>query len=123
MTSDREQAWSIKPDGLILSVRLTPKSSRDALDGVDVLSDGKAIVKVKVRALADQGKANAALLQVISQALKVPVSKVTLVSGSTSRMKIIRVEGDGAVLAASLAKVLQLALDETNKPRSKTKTL
>ncbi|NDA46624.1 MAG: hypothetical protein EBY21_04975 [Alphaproteobacteria bacterium] len=113
----------MKPDGLILSVRLTPKSSRDALDGVDVLSDGKAIVKVKVRALADQGKANAALLQVISQALKVPVSKVTLVSGSTSRMKIIRVEGDGAVLAASLAKVLQLALDEANKPRSKTKTL
>jgi len=117
LTLDRDHAWSIKTDGLIVSVRLTPRSLRDALEGVELLSDGKAIVKARVRAVADQGKANAALLQVISQVLKVPVSKVTLQSGSTSRMKTIRVEGDGAVLAASLAKALQLALDEANKPK------
>jgi uncharacterized protein (TIGR00251 family) len=104
LTFDRDHAWSIKTDGLILSVRLTPRSSRDALEGVELLSDGKAIVKARVRAVADQGRANAALLQVVSQALKVPVSKVTLQSGSTSRMKTIRVEAMALCLLHHLPK-------------------
>lgn len=109
MNAMQERAWSIKPDGLIISVRLTPKSSRDAIEGLDILSDGREIVKARVRAIADQGKANAAALQLFSRAFDVASSKVKLVSGSTSRIKIIRIEGDGALLA----KTLQLALDKS----------
>jgi uncharacterized protein YggU (UPF0235/DUF167 family) len=76
---------------------------------LDILSDGREIVKARVRAIADQGKANAAALQLFSRALDVASSKVKLVSGSTSRIKIIRIEGDGALLA----KTLQLALDKS----------
>ena len=94
----------------MISLRLTPKSSRDAIEGLERLSDGREIIKARVRAIADEGKANAAALHLFSRALDVAMSKVTLVSGSTSRIKMIRIEGDGAVLA----KALQLALDNAS---------
>ena len=37
----RTLAWSVQPDGLIVTVRLTPKGGRDAIDGIETLSDGR----------------------------------------------------------------------------------
>jgi uncharacterized protein len=53
--------WSTRKDGLALLVRLTPKSSRDAIDGIGHLSDGRGVVKICVRALPEAGGANEAL--------------------------------------------------------------
>ena len=54
--------WTVTVDGLLLTVRLTPKGGREALDGIETLADGRAVLKARVRALPEDGEANAALI-------------------------------------------------------------
>jgi uncharacterized protein YggU (UPF0235/DUF167 family) len=96
-------AWSCGPDGLRLNVRLTPKSSRDSLEGTDLLADGRVVLKARVRAVAEAGKANDALARLVAKALDVAATKVTIESGASGRVKILRISGDGEALAARLA--------------------
>ena len=94
--------WTANPDGLTVTIRLTPKSSRAAIEGVERLSDGRAVLKVRVRSAPEDGKANDALLRMLSKALGAPQKCVSLVSGATSRVKTIRISGDGPALATTL---------------------
>ena len=50
MTQRADRPFAIAPDGIILAVRLTPKGGRDAIDGTETLSDGRAVLRVRVRA-------------------------------------------------------------------------
>ncbi|SER22453.1 hypothetical protein SAMN05216548_11396 [Faunimonas pinastri] len=95
-------AWEIRPSGLQLSVRLTPRSSRDAIEGVQVLSDGRAVLQARVRAVPEKGAANKSLLALVAERLDVPKGAVSLASGSTSRLKAVLVEGEPAELIARL---------------------
>jgi uncharacterized protein (TIGR00251 family) len=98
-------AWSATPSGIIVTVRLTPKGGRDAIDGVEQMSDGRAVLKVRVRALPSEGAANAALVKVIAGALKVAPKSVELLSGATARIKRLKIEGDAVALTAALEKI------------------
>ncbi len=73
--------------------RLTPKSSKDAIDGLDVTAEGPAF-KSRVRAIPEDGAANAALERLVAEWLQVPKSAARLVTGAKSRVKSIAVEGD-----------------------------
>lgn len=94
--------WTASSDGLRLAVRLTPRGGRDAIDGVDILSDGKAVLKVRVRAAPSEGEANAALIALVARELGVPRAAVTLSTGATSRVKLLAIAGDASALAARL---------------------
>ncbi len=73
--------WSATAGGVALSVRLTPKGGRDAIDGIDVLADGRAVLKARVAAAPSEGEANDALCRMIAKAVGVPPRDVTLVAG------------------------------------------
>jgi uncharacterized protein YggU (UPF0235/DUF167 family) len=102
-----EGAWAAEEGGLALWLRLTPKGGRDALEGVETLADGRRVVKARVRAAPEDGRANAALKELVAKALGAPKSAVTLVSGETARIKKLYVAGDPARLIAALAKRLE----------------
>ena len=55
------------PDGLIVPVRLTPKASRDAIEGLREDASGGRVLAVKVTAVPEKGKANAALEKLLAQ--------------------------------------------------------
>lgn len=76
-----------------IAIRLTPGASADRIDGWDVGADGRAILKVRVRARPIEGEANAALLKLIAKTLAVPKSAVSLARGEQSRTKMITVAG------------------------------
>jgi uncharacterized protein (TIGR00251 family) len=101
--------WTRRADGLELHVRLTPKSSRDAVEGVETRSDGAQVLKARVRAVPEDGKANEALIALVAKQLKIPASRVRLTGGATSRQKTLTLEGDPDALAERLA---ELARDE-----------
>jgi uncharacterized protein len=98
-------AWTAAAEGVTVTVRLTPKGGRDAIDGVETLADGRAVLKVRVRAAPSEGEANAALGHVLAKALGVPPSRVEIIGGATSRVKRVKIVGEPAVLCLALEKM------------------
>ena len=97
--------WRIEANGLLVVVRLTPRGRCDAIDGIAQLADGRRVVKVRVRAAASEGEANAALVKLIARSCGVAVRVVSLIAVATARLKRVRVSGAGATLAATLEKI------------------
>ena len=97
--------WIATADGVALSLRLTPKGGRDAIDGIETLSDGRAVLKARVRAAPSEGEANAALVKLLARSLDVPVRSVVVTGGATARVKRIAIGGDAATLIARLEKL------------------
>ena len=97
--------WSVQDGGLLLTVRVTPKGGRDAIEGIAQRADGACVLKLRVRAAAAEGEANAAVLQLVAAALGVPARDVSLVVGGRGRMKRLRVAGAGAALAAAMERI------------------
>lgn len=89
--------------GVEVFVRLTPKSSRDAVEGVETGADGRAFLKARVRAVPEKGKANRALAELLAATLGVPAGSVDIVAGGTARLKTVRITGDAAEIEAKLA--------------------
>ncbi len=77
----------------LLVVRLTPGASADRIDGWDVDAEGRAILKVRVRARPVEGEANAAFLKLLAKALGVAKTAVSLERGGQSRNKRVSVAG------------------------------
>ena len=100
------EPWIEERDGVAFWLRLTPKSGRDALEGIEALADGRLVLKARVRAAPEDGRANAALIALLATALHAPKSALTLVSGQTGRLKKIHVAGDPASLMTALAQLL-----------------
>jgi uncharacterized protein (TIGR00251 family) len=101
-----ERPWKIMPDGLVLAVRATPKSGRDAIEGITQFSDGRPALKARISAAPEDGKANAALSRMIARAAGVAPSAVQLVHGAGGRQKTFRLTGDAARMAALLEAAL-----------------
>lgn len=90
---------------MLLAIRLTPKGGRDAVDGVEHMADGRAVLRVRVRAAPSEGEANAALVELIAKTLSVPPRDVTLVAGVTARIKRLAIAGHGPTLVSALEKI------------------
>jgi len=99
--------WSAVAGGVALVVRLTPKGGRDAIDGIESLADGRAILKVRVRAAPSEGEANEALCRLIAKETGVPPRDVALVAGATARIKRLSISGDAPTLMAALEKIAE----------------
>ena len=97
--------WSASLGGVTLAVRLTPKGGRDAIDGIETMSDNRAVLKIRVRAAPSEGEANAALIKLIAKAVGVPPREVSLVAGATARIKRLIISGDGPTLVTALEKI------------------
>ncbi len=95
--------WRSRPDGLEVRVRVTPRGGRDALDGVETLSDGRPVLKVRVRAAPEDGAANEGVRRLLAKALGLAASAVSLESGATARLKTFSIAGEAEPLAARLA--------------------
>ncbi|MGF1620904.1 MAG: DUF167 family protein [Rhodomicrobiaceae bacterium] len=89
-------------DGLVLAVRLTPKAARNDVTGVECGADGLPFLTVRVKAVPEKGKANAALISLIAKWLDLPKSRCALVSGGKSRLKQVLARGDTRELKARL---------------------
>ena len=97
--------WRTSTTGVSIALCVTPRGGRDGVDGIEQLSDGRSVLKVRVRAIADGGEANKAVLVLLAKSLGVPKASVKLLSGSTSRLKQIAVDGDPARLGEALRKL------------------
>jgi uncharacterized protein len=98
--------WRYSTRGISVALRVTPRGGRDGIDGVEMLADGRPVLKVRVRAIADGGEANRAVTALMAKALRVPKAKVRILSGMASRLKQVAVEGDPVKLGDALRIVI-----------------
>lgn len=87
--------------GLVVRVRLTPKSASDEVGGIDIYAD-TPVLKARVRAAPEKGRANAALEKLVAGWLGVPRSTVRVTAGATARIKSVAIAGDADALAAAI---------------------
>lgn len=93
--------------GVILHLRVTPNAGRDNIDGPETRDDGTACLRIRVSAVPDKGKANAAVIALLAKTLKLPKSAFTLTTGETSRFKTIAVTAMAHDVASALQKLSQ----------------
>lgn len=89
-------------DGVRLRLRVKPGASREAVLGLSVLASGEGVVTVSLHAVAEGGKANAALAGLLAKTWRLPKSAVTLASGAAARTKLVHVAAEGEGLARIL---------------------
>jgi uncharacterized protein (TIGR00251 family) len=90
------------PDGVALKLRVTPGAKRNAICETRVWGEDVRLL-VRVRADAQDGKANAAVLRLIAEWLDWPMRDVRLVSGERSRLKTVVAHGEPDALFGRLA--------------------
>ena len=90
--------YSIRNGSLVLKIKAFPKSERNAIAGV---RNGELVVRV--HAPAQKGRANKELVKFLAKELSLSKSEIEILSGDTSRHKIIR-------LPESARKSLEAAL-------------
>jgi uncharacterized protein len=82
-------------DGIVITVRVIPRAGRSGLAGT---RDGAVLVRLAAAPV--DGAANAALIDLIAEVLRVPKRAVTIVAGDRRRTKKVHVAGVSVEAAA-----------------------
>lgn len=93
-------AWVPRADGIALVLRVTPRSSREALG-----KGREGAFAARVNAAPVDGAANAAVIALVAGAFGVAKRDVAILSGEASRDKCVAVTGDSAALAEIAARL------------------
>lgn len=78
-------------NGCTLAVRVHPGAKKNDVAGLHA-----GAVKISLTAPPVDGRANEALIEFVAELLRIPRARVSLVSGATSRMKVLRITGKSA---------------------------
>ena len=91
------------PRGVIIAVRAHAGARKNAILGVR-----QGMLRVAVTAAPEKGKANRAIIALLSETLGVPKSAMDLVSGETSPQKRLLILGaDVDAIRKALARVIE----------------
>jgi uncharacterized protein (TIGR00251 family) len=107
--------WRYSTEGISIAVRVTPRGGRDDIDGIETLANGRSVVKIRVRAIAEGGEANRAVTELLARTLGVPKARVRILSGVTSRLKQVAVDGDPRQLGDTLKKLTATSPEQDTK--------
>jgi uncharacterized protein (TIGR00251 family) len=80
--------------GCIISLRVTPRSSRPGIGGWRVGQDGREELEVRVAAAPTDGEANAAVIRLLAKELGIAKGWIEIVGGETSRHKRVALPFD-----------------------------
>lgn len=88
--------------GVCLRLQVTPKASRQRIEGLQPQADGASALKVSVTAAPEGGKANAAVIKLLAKDWRLPKSAFSVRTGAASRHKLLFIEGDAGGLARQI---------------------
>ena len=76
-----------------LTVRVQPKASADRIEDWAEDDSGRRFLRVRVRAVPEDGKANSAVQKLVAKWLGLPKSAVRVVTGGKTRLKGLEIDG------------------------------
>ena len=88
-------------------MRVTPKAGADRIEGIEIRDDGQSVLRIRVAAVPDRGRANKAVLTLVAETFGLAKSAVRLESGDTARFKLLHLTGSPADLAAKAENLFQ----------------
>jgi len=88
--------------GVRLALRLTPRASRNGVDGIAQDADGRPLLKLRLVAPPVEGAANEALIAFLAKTLSLRKADITIRSGQSSRVKNLHLAGDSAAVLQKL---------------------
>lgn len=86
--------YQTEKTGTKIHLKVTANTSKNEICGVVADTNGQQLLKIKVTAIAQNGKANKILLKFLSKEWGISANNITIIAGKTSRRKIILVEGN-----------------------------
>ena len=92
--------------GVTIEVRAQPRARRTALECV-----GGAL-KAQVTAPAEDGKANAAVIELLAREWRLAKSAIEVVRGATARRKVLAIAGEPETVANNIAAWLKQRVGE-----------
>jgi len=92
--------WTSTGDGVRIAVRVTTRAGRNRLAGTVELADGSQALAVRLGAPPVEGAANKALIAMLAERLGISRSAIAIISGATSRNKVVHVTGVTAEFAS-----------------------
>ena len=96
----------IRPDGVEVTVRVQPEASRESVGGTMDVAGGRKALTARVRAPAEGGKANAALIRLLAKRLRVAKSDIEIRSGQSGRLKTLVIRGEAVHLSTAVETLL-----------------
>lgn len=97
-----EGPFRLTKSGLRVDLRVQPGARRDGVDGPVALDDGNIVLKLRVSAPPEGGRANAAVVRLLAKSWNLPKAALAVVAGQTARRKTLAVAGDGPALKRRL---------------------
>lgn len=98
-------SFRLSGDRLLVALKVQPGASADAILGVEDEADGSRVLKLRVTAPPEGGKANAAVIKLLAKAWKLPKGRLSIAAGATARRKILAVAGADEALLRRLQRL------------------
>ncbi len=80
------------PSSGYLKIKVIPKSQKTEFQETFEDSEGILVHKIRIKAVPEKGKANEELIRFLSKELSIPKYNIEIISGATSKIKLIRVK-------------------------------
>ena len=77
-----------------LRIKVIPKSNKNEIIETFTDADGEKTIKIRIKATPEKGKANAELIKFLSKEWGVPRALISIVSGKSERLKLIKINAD-----------------------------
>ncbi len=94
------------PEGLALTLKVVPGAKASRIDGWEEDADRSPLLRLRVSAAPEKGKANGAVLKLLAKSLGLPAGRLRVLSGQTGRTKVVLIEDaqrqEGGALTARL---------------------
>jgi uncharacterized protein len=103
--------WRYSVQGISIALRVTPRGGRDDIEGIETLANGRAVLKIRVRAIAEGGEANRAVTELLAKVLGLPRARIKLLAGAPARLTLAAVAGDPRMLGDTLRKAIATKSD------------
>jgi hypothetical protein len=103
MDKSSQEKLNIKKihNGIKFQIKLIPNSSR-----CEILGISEGILKIKIDAPPIEGRANEKIIKFLSEILRIPKSKISIISGEKSKTKLIFVEGNPEEIEEKIKNIL-----------------
>lgn len=88
--------------GILVTIWVTPRAAVNCISELGQERDGAIALKVAVKAVPEDGKANAVVVRLLARAWKLPQRALSIVAGSGARRKILFITGEPIALTRHL---------------------